>query len=94
MKTLTRFEMAAVKRTAQNTKTLLRNKEKVEAKMRELATRIVEINQQIDVWETPIKQMTGGYTSSEVIALRGQIPNPKVEEENVVEQESQVEEVF
>lgn len=79
--------MAAVKRTAQNTKRLVNQREKVNAKIRELAAELVGINEQIDAWETPIKTMTGGYTSEECIAFDGKIPE-KVE--NVVEEDNQI----
>ena len=66
--------MAAVKRTAQNTKKLCSQRDKVNAKMRELAAELIEINNQIDAWESPIKVMTGGYTSEQVISWNGEIP--------------------
>lgn len=71
---LNRFQMAAVKRTAQNTKKLVSQREKVNAKMRTLAAELVEINNQIDAWESPIKVMTGGYTSEECIRFNGNLP--------------------
>lgn len=80
---LNRFQMAAVKRTAQNTKKLCSQRDKVNAKMRELAAELIEINNQIDAWESPIKVMTGGYTSEQVISWNGEIPETEatVEEE-------------
>lgn len=71
---LNRFQIAAVKRTAQNTKKLVSQREKVNAKMRELASELISINEQIDAWEAPIKVMTGGYTSEQVLAWNGVIP--------------------
>ena len=71
---LNRFQLAAAKRTAQNTKKLVAQREKVNAKMRELAAELISINDQIDAWEAPIKIMTGGYTSEQVIAWNGEIP--------------------
>ena len=72
---LNRFQMAAVKRTAQNTKKLCSQRDKANAKMRELAAEVIELNNQIDAWEAPIKVMTGGYTSEQVIAWNGEIPD-------------------
>ena len=80
---LNRFQMAAVKRTAQNTKKLCSQRDKVNAKMREFAAELIEINNQIDAWESPIKVMTGGYTSEQVISWNGEIP----EAETTVEAE-------
>ena len=77
---LNRFQMAAVKRTAQNTKKLVAQREKINAKMRELASELISINEQIDAWESPIKVMTGGYTSEQVIAWEGNIPEPEAPE--------------
>ena len=66
--------MAAVKRTAQNTKKLVAQREKVNARMRELAAELISINNQIDAWETPIKVMTGGWTSEQCLAYEGNLP--------------------
>lgn len=72
--------MAAVKRTAQNTKKLVAQREKVNGKMRELAAELININNQIDAWETPIKIMTGGWTSEQCIAYDGNLPESEVNE--------------
>lgn len=78
---LNRFQMAAVKRTAQNTKKLCNQRDKVNEKMRALAAELIEINNQIDAWETPIKVMTGGFTSEQCIQYEGNLPEttPEVE---------------
>lgn len=82
---LNRFQMAAVKRTAQNTKKLVTQREKVNARMRELAAELISINEQIDAWETPIKVMTGGYTSEQCIAYEGNLPEAETTVNEVVE---------
>lgn len=82
---LNRFQMAAVKRTAQNTKKLVSQREKVNARMRELAAELISINEQIDAWETPIKVMTGGYTSEQCIAYEGNLPEAETTVNEVVE---------
>ena len=71
---LNRFQMAAVKRTAQNTKKLVSQREKINAQMRELASKLISINNQIDAWEAPIKIMTGGYTSEQMLSWEGVTP--------------------
>lgn len=76
---LNRFQMAAVKRTAQNTKKLCAQRDKVNAKMRDLAAQLIEINNQIDAWETPIKVMTGGFTSEQCIQFEGVLPDGELE---------------
>lgn len=71
---LNRFQMAAVKRTAQNTKKLCTQREKINAKMRDLAAELININNQIDAWEAPIKVMTGGFTSEQCLQYEGNLP--------------------
>ena len=89
---LNRFQMAAVKRTAANTKKLVAQREKVNAKMREYAAELISINNQIDAWETPIKAMTGGWTSEQVLGWNGNIPDEAEEAtvETVVEPSNSV----
>lgn len=79
---LNRFQMAAVKRTAQNTKKLCAQREKVNAKMRDLAAELININNQIDAWETPIKVMTGGFTSEQCLQYEGNLPEVSDEAES------------
>ena len=79
---LNRFQMAAVKRTAQNTKKLCTQREKVNAKMRDLAAELIGINNQIDAWETPIKVMTGGFTSEQCLQYEGNLPEVSDEAES------------
>lgn len=78
---LNRFQMAAVKRTAQNTKKLVTKREKLNDQMRKLAAELISVNDQIDAWEAPIKVMTGGFTSEQCIAYEGNLP----ENSNAVE---------
>jgi hypothetical protein len=82
---LNRFQMAAVKRTAQNTKKLVSQREKVNAQMRKLAAELISINEQIDAWEAPIKVMTGGWTSEQCIAYEGNLPENVTPVENSTE---------
>lgn len=67
MRELTRNEMAIVKRTAKNTKQLRDKRDRIIAKQQELEAQLVGINNQIELFEQPIKQLTGGYTSEEVL---------------------------
>ena len=82
---LDRFQMAAVKRTAQNTKKLVTKRDKINAQMRELAAELISINEQIDAWEAPIKVMTGGYTSEQMLSWEGVTPeeNSAVAEDDI-----------
>lgn len=67
MKELTRFEIAVIKRTAQNTKSLRTKRDKIVAKMQSMQVELESINTMIDKFEQPIKEMTGGFTSEEVL---------------------------
>lgn len=67
MKELSRFEMAIVKRTAQNTKSLRTKRDKLVAKIEKAQAELNVINEAIEGFEAPIKAMTGGFTSEEVL---------------------------
>lgn len=87
-KELSRFELAIVKRTAQNTKSLRNKRDKLVAKISKAQEELATINEAIDKFEAPIKEMTGGYTSEEVLnstmnkeEVEVQVPEDKVPEE-------------
>ena len=67
MRDLTRNEMAAVKRINSTTKKLYDKYLKLQAKIAELQVECRHINNEIELWEAPIRKMTGGFTSSEVL---------------------------
>lgn len=67
MKVLSRFELAAIKRTAQNVKTMRRRKEKLEKSQSNIVDEINSLQGMIDDWEAPIVKMTGGFTSDQVL---------------------------
>lgn len=64
---LTRFQMAAVKRTEQSVRALRRKKVRLEATIEKTLKEIEELDQEIDIWEQPVIQMTGGFTSEQVL---------------------------
>lgn len=68
MKELSRFELAIVKRTAQNTKSLRTKRDKLVEKIEKAQAELDVINEAIEGFEAPIKTMTGGFTSEEVLA--------------------------
>ena len=68
MKELSRFELAIVKRTAQNTKSLRTKRDKLVEKIEKAQEELSVINEAIEGFEAPIKTMTGGFTSEEVLA--------------------------
>lgn len=67
-KELSRFELAIVKRTAQNTKSLRTKRDKLVEKIEKAQEELSVISETIEGFEAPIKTMTGGFTSEEVLA--------------------------
>lgn len=65
-KELTRFEMAAVKRVAANTKSLSTKVEKLNAKIAELETMRDTYISEIKMWESPIVEKYG-YSVDEIL---------------------------
>lgn len=98
MKELSRTELATVKRTAANVKTFRAKKAKLEASMAKLAAELETINKSIDLFEAPILEVTGGYTSEQVLsgemdaALRQLKTNEEPVEEVVNEETTSYEE--
>lgn len=95
MKTLTRFELAIVKRTAQNTKSLRTKRDKLAEKIAKAQQEMDEINQMIDRFEAPVVEMTGGFNSEQVLASLAEKENEAevVEETTCEEAPCAVEEV-
>lgn len=94
-KELSRFELAIVKRTAQNTKSLRTKRNKLVDKINKAQEELTTINEAIDKFEAPIKEMTGGFTSEEY--LNGTMNKEEVEvklpEEEVLEEVEDTENV-
>lgn len=64
---LSRYELAAVKRTAQNVK-MLRNKlAKVTEKYNQIASEKAGLEEEIENWETPIRRKYG-FSSEEILS--------------------------
>lgn len=91
MKELSRFELAIVKRTAQNTKSLRTKRDKLVEKIEKAQEELATINEAIEGFEAPIKTMTGGFTSEEVLsgamAVAEAAPEGEVSEEAIGEVE-------
>lgn len=66
-KKFTKFELARMKRTAQNVDRDLTNRKKLLAKMAELQAEIVRLDQLIEIADAPTKAMTGGYGTEDII---------------------------
>lgn len=88
MKKLNRFELAAVKRTAANVKTMRAKKAKLLAKIDTLNKELIQIEDSIEAWESPIRILTEGYTSEQVLSGEMEISTSLEESEAVSEEES------
>ena len=68
MKQLTKTQMAIVKRTAANTKALRKKCDILENKIQEYQTMLQEFTTQIDLFEAPIKALSGGFDSHQILS--------------------------
>lgn len=80
MKELSRNEMAAVKRINSTTKKLHDKYLKLQAKIAELQVECGHIKNEIELWEAPIRKMTGGFTSAEVLDGSWLLPVDNIED--------------
>lgn len=65
-KEFTKFELARLKRTAQNVEGFLKQKNKLEAKKAEIDAQLKIVNEQIELTDAPTVAMTG-YHSEDII---------------------------
>lgn len=79
---LTRFEMAAIRRTAQNIKTMVDKRDKLTERIEKLSNELTDVVEMIDMWEAPVKKMTGGYTSEQVLSGFMEEDLKRIDEEN------------
>ena len=77
--------MAAVKRTAQNVKTMRRKLEKLYEKQSEITTEINQLEELVYDWEQPIIKMTGGFTSEQVLNNEMNVINEEIPENSTVD---------
>lgn len=61
-KDFTKFELARMKRTAQNVEGFLKQKNKLETKMAKIEKELAGINEQIELTDAPTVAMTGYHT--------------------------------
>lgn len=66
-KKFTKFELARMKRTAQNVDQYITKKNKLVAKMKELQAELDSLNSLIELTDAPTKAMTGGYGTEDII---------------------------
>lgn len=66
-KNFSKIEIAVIKRTAQNVAQLVTKKEKLNAMIAELEAEKASLQPIIDSFQGPIKEMTGGYTTEDLV---------------------------
>lgn len=66
MKKFTKFEIAAMKRTAANVDQFIRRRNVLQAKKDEIDAELATVNASIDAADGPTKTMTGGYGSEDL----------------------------
>ena len=67
-KKFSKFFVASLKRTAQNVYPLVRQRNKLQKQIEEAEEELNSINVQLDAYQTPIKEQTGGYTTDDLIS--------------------------
>ena len=67
MKELSKFEIAAIKRTAQNVNAMVTKKTKLKEKIDVLQAEYDQIEEAQEQFEVPIRKMTGGYGTEDLI---------------------------
>lgn len=66
-KEFSKFFIASLKRTAQNVSPLVRRKQKLQAEIADRENELKSIQVQLDTYEAPIKEATGGYGTEDLI---------------------------
>lgn len=63
----TKFEIATIRRTAQNVNPMVTKKNKIMAQIVELGAQVDELQTMIDQYEAAIKNITRGYSTEDLI---------------------------
>lgn len=66
-KKIDKFLTAQIRRTAQNVSSLVRRKQKLQSEINERVKELESVQSQIDLYEVPIKEATGGFTTEQLI---------------------------
>lgn len=67
MATFTGVQKAIILRTAKNVDPYFNKIKKLKEQIKQLEEEIIEAQQMIDLTEAPVQQMTGGYTTSDLV---------------------------
>ena len=68
---LNRLQLAAIKRAAKNVQPLRNKKARLIQRVEALQNEIEGIDATIEAWEAPVRTMTGGYSSEEILRENG-----------------------
>lgn len=79
-KEFSKFFVASLKRTAQNVSPLVRRKQKLQAEIAEREEELKSIQIQLDTYDAPIKEATGGYSTEDLVVRTVEITD-KVDKE-------------
>lgn len=66
-KEFSKFFVASLKRTAQNVSPLVKRKQKLQAEIAEREEELVSIQRQLETYEAPIKEVTGGFGTEDLV---------------------------
>lgn len=66
-KEFSKFFVASLKRAAQNVSPLVRRKQKLQAEIAEREEEMASIQKQLETYEAPIKEATGGYSTEDLV---------------------------
>ena len=66
-KEFSKFFVASLKRTAQNVSPLVKRKQKLKAEIADREEELKSIQVQLDAYEAPIKEATGGYGIEDLV---------------------------
>lgn len=78
---LNKNEYAAIRRIANTVKTLNSKKDTLQSKINLMTLEIDRINKEIEMWEAPVKQMTNGFTSDQVLDGTWRLANKEKRED-------------
>lgn len=85
---LNRLQLAAIKRAAKNVQPLRNKKARLMQRVEALQNEIEGIDATIEAWEAPVRTMTGGYSSEEI--LRENTPENNENDVNDIEVEDNI----
>lgn len=82
---LNRLQLAAIKRAAKNVQPMRNKKARLMQRMEALQREIEGIDATIEAWENPVRAMTGGYSSEEILRENDTENTENNVEENIEE---------